>query len=86
MSRQCPYNLGLTAIIMTMAMIMTIITSSSIGTSLAESSIASTYGVVWEDAKAKRTTVFSERGSVKEGVEIYSDVCCYLFFLIPSCG
>lgn len=77
---------------------MIIITSLSIGTGLAESCHLSTHGVVWEDAKAKRTTVFSKRGN-KEGVAIYSDVCYYLFrvtvnkkikthgkdVLIPSC-
>ena len=77
---------------------MIIITSLSIGTGLAESCHASTHGVVWEDAKAKRTSVFSKRGN-KAGVAIYSDVCYYLFrvtvnkkikthckdVLIPSC-
>ena len=75
-----------------------IITSLSIGTGLAESCHASTHGVVWEDAEAKRTSVFSRRGN-KAGVAIYSDVCYYLFritvnkkikthckdVLIPSC-
>ena len=79
-------------------MIMIIITSLSIGTGLVESSLASTHGVVCEDEKAKRTTVFSRRGN-NEGVAIYSDVCYYLFrisvnkkikthckdVLIPSC-
>ena len=57
---------------------MIIITSLSIGTGLAESCHASTHGVVWEDAEAKRTSVFSRRGN-KAGVAIYSDVCYYLF-------
>ena len=75
-----------------------IITSLSIGKGLAESCQASTHGVVWEDVKAKRTTVFSKRGN-KERFAIYSDVCYYLFrisvnkkmkthckdILIPSC-